>query len=370
MIKLIYAALLFLLSLLVIFRAPVYFLWLADVAITNFPFVFMGLSLVGFISGFWVSRYQGLVLILSFSSLIFFTLPVIMALLGSSKISLEMLKIFPSESTGAPVSLGKMFREARNGSFETFTYKKAPALTLDFYRSVSRQPSPLILIIHGGSWKSGNSRQLPELNTYLSGKGYHVAAINYRLAPAFRSPAPLQDTFEALDFLIKNAGKLKINANSIVIVGRSAGAQIGLTAAYSRRIPGLRGVVSFYGPADMVWGGQIKANKWVLDTDKIYKNYFGGTYDQVPAKFMEASACEYVSRDSPPTLIIHGTNDPLVSFNHGHRLQKKLVKYGVKNYFLQLPLATHGCDYNIYGPHGQLTTRAVEHFINSVTWKK
>lgn len=370
MIKLVYAAILFLLSLMVIFRAPVYFLWLADVAITSFPFIFIGLSLIGFVSGLWVSKYQGLVLILSFSSLIFFTLPLFVSLWGASTIYTEMKKVFPSKCGESSISLTRMFSRAPNDKFETMVYKQTPELTLDFYRSISSEPSPLILVIHGGSWQSGDSRQLAELNTYLSWKGYHVAAINYRLAPEYKSPAPVEDTRQAIDFLKKNAGKLNIDTTSIVILGRSAGAQIGLTAAYSQSIPGVKGVISFYGPADMVWGGQIKVNKWVLDTDKIYKNYFGGNYKEVPGKFKESSACEYVSKNAPPTLIIHGTNDPLVSFDHGHRLRKKLNEAGVRNYFLKLPLATHGCDYNINGPYGQLTTRAVENFINSVTWKK
>ena len=117
----------------------------------------------------------------------------------------------------------------------------------------------------------------------------------------------------------------------------------------------------------MVWCGQTKVSKMVLNTDKIYKDYFGGSYSEVPNKFKEASACEYADRSSTPTLMIQGTTDPLVSYYHSVRLQNKLNAAHVKNYFLDLPFATHGCDLNINGPYGQITTFTVERFINSVT---
>ena len=88
-----------------------------------------------------------------------------------------------------------------------------------------------------------------------------------------------------------------------------------------------------------------------------------------PKKYDESSACEYVNANSTPTLLIHGAIDAMVAFEHSVRLQKKLNEFHVKNYFLDLPNATHGCDYNINGPSGQLSTFAVERFIASVVGK-
>ncbi len=96
-------------------------------------------------------------------------------------------------------------------------------------------------------------------------------------------------------------------------------------------------------------------------------NFLGGNIEQVPEKFKESSALEYVNKNSTPTLIIHGENDAMVSFQHSIHLDKKLKENSVKHYFLDLPWATHGCDYNINGPSGQLSTYTIERFINSVT---
>ena len=151
------------------------------------------------------------------------------------------------------------------------------------------------------------------------------------------------------------------------MIGRSAGGQIALCAAYMLHLPNIKGVVNYYGPADMVWGGQVKVNSAVLNTNKIYDEYFGGQYEQVPDKFRESSAVANANSLSPPTLMIHGTIDPLVSIHHEERLQKKLDSLGVKNYFLRLPFATHGCDYSLKGPAGQVSRYAVLRFLNSVT---
>jgi hypothetical protein len=52
---------------------------------------------------------------------------------------------------------------------------------------------------------------------------------------------------------------------------------------------------------------------------------------------------------------------------HDVHLIKKLKPAGVKYYWLKLPWATHGFDYNLNGPGGQLSTYAVETFLNTVT---
>jgi acetyl esterase/lipase len=74
-----------------------------------------------------------------------------------------------------------------------------------------------------------------------------------------------------------------------------------------------------------------------------------------------------VNKQSVPTLIIHGANDVLVSPDHSRRLNLKLEQNGIKHFYLRLPWATHGFDFNLNGPGGQLATYTVERFLNAVT---
>ena len=372
MLKLSFAIFLILFSLLVLLPAPANILWLVAVAITNFPYVPMLLAAGSFYFGTQAAKYQWPIMLLSVAAFIVYALPILAAYKQTKQVPLAMEKIFPvhqEDNLPKVFALTKMFSGNSNTSYKSFTYKKVgdKDLSLDFYPSSSNKVSPVVIVIHGGSWQGGDSKQLPELNSYLALKGFNVAAINYRLAPAYKAPAPVEDTREAIIFLMAHAAELNIDTNRIVLLGRSAGAQIALNAAYDFHNQNIKGVVSYYGPADMVWGGQIKVSKLVLNTDLIYDNYFGGSYKEVPNKFVESSGLESADASSPPTLIIHGATDPLVSFHHAEHLQKKLNELKVNNYFLQLPFATHGCDYSLKGPAGQVCTYAVERFIKSVT---
>ena len=374
MLRLILGILLFLFSLLTLFKAPTNFLWKVALAVTEFPYLPIALSLIVFVSCFRMGSYKLPTLLLSGLSLVLCFLPVTRAYTKGAIVSEDLAKIFPPtdvpQGLERPYSFFKMFSGigVEKISPRSLVYKQfsGTSLTLDFYASKQAIRAPCIVVIHGGSWAAGDSKQLPELNSYLANRGYQVAAINYRLAPDYKSPAQVMDTRDAIRYLKRESETLKIDTTRFIILGRSAGAQIALVATYSLNDPDIQGVISLYGPADMVWGGRIKVNKWVLNTDKVFDDYLGGSIDQVPEKFKESSACAYVTKASAPTLIIHGTLDALVSFEHSVRLDKKLRNAGVKHYFLDLPGATHGCDFNINGPSGQLSTYAIERFLNSI----
>ena len=218
--------------------------------------------------------------------------------------------------------------------------------------------------MHGGSWAGGDSQQLPELNSELAKAGYQVASINYRLAPQHLFPAPIEDLQASLSFLRSNATELQIDTGNFVLLGRSAGGQIVLTAAYTLKDPAIKGVISFYGPADMVWGYKNPTNPLVLNSGKVMADYLGGSYEKVPAQYVNSSATETWQIHPVPTLLIHGKHDPLVSHIHAERLSRKLT--GINHYELYLPWATHGFDWTLNGPGGQLSTFAVMQFLHAV----
>jgi acetyl esterase/lipase len=373
MIKLFFALLLLLASLLIIFPAPNGFLWKVAVGFTNFPYMPMLLALVLFFIGIKSAKFAIPISVISSIAFIIFSLPIIEAIKKKINIA-DIQKIFPvkDKSTLPNVfSFTKMFGSNVKMNFTTITYKSIGSknLSLDFYATTNNKPSPLVIVIHGGSWQSGDNKQLPELNSYLAAKGYNVAAINYRHAPAYKAPAPVEDTRDAINFFIANAAKYNIDTNNIVLLGRSAGAQVALCAAYNFHMPNIKGVISYYGPADMVWAGQLPSNAGVLDNNEIYNNYLGGLYKDVPEKFKEISAVQQADSLSPPTFMIHGKIDPLVFHIHPEHLQKRLNELKVPNYYLEFNYATHGCDYSIKSPAGQVCTYAVELFLQSVIEK-
>ena len=359
----------FLISLLSFLKAPAYALWLLAIGVTEFPLVFMGITTLLTLSGIWVQKYQLAGTVLGLATMVIFLSPIVRAYWVAKDIRQDMaaaLSAKPNDETA--FSFFKLFSGTKDVPYKTLTYVKYAdtALNLDFYPSQIIGNRPCVIVVHGGSWAGGDGKQLPELNSYLAAKGYNVAAINYRLAPKYQTPAPVQDIQATIVYLKQHADELHIDTTKFVLLGRSAGAQIALLAAYTIHEPNLKGVIDFYGPADMVWGYSIPSNPLIMDSRKVMGEYLGGTYKQIPQKYFACSPIEFVGKQSVPTLIIHGGNDVLVSTEHSRRLNLKLQQNGIRHYYLKLPWATHGFDYNLNGPGGQLSTYAVETFLNTV----
>jgi acetyl esterase/lipase len=241
-------------------------------------------------------------------------------------------------------------------------------LRLDFLPAQnSGEPAPLVVVIHGGSWSGGDSTQLEPLNRYLAAQGYAVAALNYRLVPAYPFPAARDDVRAAIAFLKAQAVELRIDPARIALLGRSAGGQLALLVAYTANDPAIRGVISFYGPTDMVYGYANPTNPRVLDSRAVLEAYLSGTPDSAAEAYAAASPLAFVGPSTPPTLLIHGERDELVRFHQSERLAERLAAANRPHLLLALPWATHGADFNLAGPSGQLSTYAVEHFLGAVT---
>ena len=101
----------------------------------------------------------------------------------------------------------------------------------------------------------------------------------------------------------------------------------------------------------------------MLDTPKVLTEFLGGPLDGHEATYRKASPLEHVAANSPPTLVIHGLSDELVYPEHSRRLEAALRAVSVPGFALLLPWATHGCEANLAGPSGQLSTYAIERFL-------
>ena len=375
MIRLILLILLFLASLLTVFRAPTNLLWMTAIAVSEYCWILIFVTCLILTWGFIDMPYKTIGTVFGFIAVLLFISPIVRATIVSTDLKSELTQSLKCSDSDLPersaFSVAKLFSIKKKVEFQSYVYQNDSGqdYKLDFYPSQISGERPCVMVVHGGSWSSGDSQQLPELNSYLASIGYNVASINYHLSPKYRSPRPVNDVKLALKYLKENSDKFNIDTSNFVLVGRSAGAQIVLMAAYTLNDTAIKGVVDFYGPADMSWGYTIPPNPLVMDSEGVMEDYLGGTLSEVPNAYAESSAVNYVNKNSTPTLMLHGKNDVLVAYEHCARLEKKLIASGVKYYWLKLPWATHGFDYNLRGPGGQLSTYATEAFIKSVTKK-
>jgi acetyl esterase/lipase len=379
--RLLSGGLFFALSLLALFEAPTTFLWELAILVTEWGHVLAFLSLLLFLPGWRDSRQNQIAAVLGLIAAVVALTPLLRAMPVAKNLPAQLKSTFGEnqplsfvDASSRPRPL--VARDLLTGvdspkvPYQSLVYAKVDEqiLRLDLYQSSrAPQPSPCVIVIHGGSWRSGDSQQLASLNPYLAARGYVVAAINYRLTPRWRFPAARDDVIAALNFLKAHADSLGIDPQKFVLLGRSAGGELALLVAYTQHDPAIRGVVSFYGPTDMYWSWEHPGNPLVIDTHDILKAYLGGSPEEFSANYDAASPIRFVDSSTPPTLLIHGGRDELVSPRQSERLAERLAEVGVPHFVLRLPWATHAGDFNFSGPMGQISTYAVERFLSAMT---
>ncbi len=221
---------------------------------------------------------------------------------------------------------------------------------------------PCLLIAHTGGWDSGDPGEFVGANTELASHGYVLCSYGYRLAPKHPWPAQADDTRRASAWVRDHAAEFGIDTSRIVLMGRSAGAQIAAAAAFSMPELGARACISIYGTPNM-----YLAREWALPDDllkslTLVRQYMGGDPHEVPEAYRTASATEYLDHHSLPTLLIHGTLDSLVGIGHSRRFTQ-LRADREAHQFLELPWGPHGTDYFPSTPGGQLSMSAILRFM-------
>jgi acetyl esterase/lipase len=378
------AIVLFLASLLAVMPAQTYNLWKASIAGAEWGhFVAIAAIAALLIPGWWRTISGQLSGGLTVVAALLALSPSARAFLASRDIDAGLKSAFGSEGVSTidrPIALVPLFKKPafNDVSIRTLRYavRDDKPLDLDLYRKSAGGDSaraagakrrPLVITLHGGSWVGGDRRDLPELNYYLASRGYVVAALSYRFAPQHPFPAASQDVDDAIAYLKLESRNLGIDSTRIVLIGRSAGGQLALHSAYTKSDPSIKGVAALYAPSDQQWGWDHPTNPRVYDSYAALRTFLNGEPSQVPAAYKAASPINYVGPRTVPTLLIHGAMDPLVSVQQSERLDSALRAAGRPHYLVNLPWATHGCDYVFNGPCGQVSTYAIERFLKAVT---
>lgn len=91
---------------------------------------------------------------------------------------------------------------------------------------------PVLLFFHGGGWVTGNVKNYDRICSLMAQSTEHiVASVEYRLAPEYRFPIPLEDCYAVAKALYTGRLVLPADPDQITIIGDSAGGN--LTAAVS-----------------------------------------------------------------------------------------------------------------------------------------
>jgi acetyl esterase/lipase len=218
---------------------------------------------------------------------------------------------------------------------------------MDIYLPAGRSPSTTyaVIMIHGGSWSGGDktdfNTDITNLKPLLG--NYAIFNINYRLANGTSTllQQQLDDIDAAIAFINSKAAAFAINTNKIAIMGASAGAHLTLLKCYKSNADGkIKAVVDLFGPTDMAW--MYNSHPIPTITQPIIVNVIGGTPTTNAAAYTSGSPINFVTSTVPPTIIFHGTADPVVPISESIKLQAKLQLAGVTNQYFTYAGEGHG----------------------------
>jgi acetyl esterase/lipase len=257
-------------------------------------------------------------------------------------------------------------------------------LKLDLAAPTEGGPYPAVLLLHGGAWSVGNRGELsrrsrdkngkstPSLIEQVAAHGYVAVTASYRLAPKYKFPAQIEDARTAVRFLRANAKKFNIDPAKIAAGGFSAGGHLALLLGtadkndfrdveYPDESSRVQCVVDFFGPTDVSLYG---ASEGIEDAYMV--PWLGKACKTDPAVYKRASPIDYVTKDDPPVLLIHGTADVIVPIIHSERMLKKLHQAGVKAELIAVKGEGHGWS----GPEATRTVREAIEFLDEQLKRK
>lgn len=228
-------------------------------------------------------------------------------------------------------------------SLTNVAYGNDPAQKMDIYLPAGRtDTTKLIILVHGGAWMTGDksdfSSFVPALQQRIS--GYAIANINYRLATLTENRFPTQenDMKAAVDFLVQKSGDYQIS-QKIVLLGASAGAHMALLQAYKYASPKIKAIVDFFGPTDMpALYNSLPSGSLTQTALQIVMN---GTPATNATLYNQSSPINFVTAQSSPTIILHGTADDVVPIAQSNLLKTKLQSFGVVQQMVTYPGLGH-----------------------------
>ncbi len=224
---------------------------------------------------------------------------------------------------------------------------------------------PAVVYFPGGGFSSADHEKFIEMRMALAKAGFVVAAVQYRVVP-FKFPALLEDGKAAVRFLKAHAAEYGVDPDRIAVLGDSAGGYLAEMMAATNGEKNwdkgdfldvssdIAAAVSFYGISDLTCVGeglnQDKVHSSPAVTEALLVN--GPAFGDFPGasitadknKALNASPIGHIDGSEPPVLLMHGSEDTLVSPMQSKHLYEALKNKKVDADFVLVKGAHHGDD--------------------------
>jgi acetyl esterase/lipase len=247
--------------------------------------------------------------------------------------------------------------------------KDGMALTLDVFTPKKTPNGAAVIWVVSGGWFSSHDGVNAGAVSELLSRGYTVFAVVHGSQPRYTIPDAVADMNRSVRYIRSRAEEYKIDPDRIGITGGSAGGHlslmIGTAGAPGKLVASdpvervssrVQAVACFFPPTDFLnygkpgnvalGGGVLKdfaAPFQFREFDPKTKCYVQITDEARRLEIgRQISPAYHASKDSPPTLIIHGDADKLVPIQQAELVMAKLKEAGVPAELVVKKGAGHG----------------------------
>ncbi len=221
-------------------------------------------------------------------------------------------------------------------------------ITVRVYNPAGMGPHPVLVFYHGGGWVIGDLYTHDGIcRSIVNAAGCAVASVDYRLAPEFKYPVPVEDSYGGLLWVVANATRLGLDSARIAVGGDSAGGNLAAVMALlarDRRGPRLLLQILVYPVTNHDFGTasyRENGTGFVLTTDDM--RWFWRHYLSREEQGREMTAYPIHAKslaDLPPALVITAGCDPLR--DEGDAYAARLRDAGVAVTLTPYPGMFHG----------------------------
>ncbi len=222
------------------------------------------------------------------------------------------------------------------------TAPKGKNILMDIYYREKKPLShrPAVIFLHGGGFWSGDKRQFWPQASFLALKyNFFAVSVNYRLSGDASFPAALWDVKCAIRWVRSVSENYHLDPQKIVLIGGAPGGQLAAMAGVTNGVQAYEGNGGYGGFASdvnlaIIFNGVLDFISFLKtapgEKDHV-RQYLGGTPEEIPETYQEASPLLRVGLGASPMLLLHGRDDAVISWENSARMVENLNKQGISS---------------------------------------
>lgn len=214
-----------------------------------------------------------------------------------------------------------------------------------------------MLFVHGGGWRAGNKYNILKQSFHqtlqqLSENGVACFSLEYRLTKnGVTAYDSVIDCKDAARFLLKNADKYYLDTERYGIWGGSAGGHLSLMTALGKNNdfigekslqniqPDFKCVASYFPLTTLLNPDVLKGSRF--EDPEVLRHILNGLFTEKPELARLLSPTEYLSKDTPPILLLHGEKDPTLDIKNSLYMVEIAEETDADVQLLKVKNATH-----------------------------